>query len=101
MISWFVSKWHGRKIYNTFAEMPDSLLTFFGTSSFLVAGFYGYALGKFLPGYLDAANAVPFTDWGLLGWFLTAVFVTLGIMLWYFGSIAWRCNGLLRERWFA
>ena len=67
------SKWARRKKYATFAEMPDALVAFFAFSGFLVAGFYGYVLGRVVPDYLEIANKVPFDQWGVRGWFIEGV----------------------------
>lgn len=94
------SNWTSRKRYATFVEMPDSLVAFFALAGFLVAGFYGYVLGKVLPDYLEVANKVPFGQWGLKGWLVTGILAGLGLMVWFFGSVSWRCNGILRDRWY-
>ncbi|WP_284336591.1 hypothetical protein [Comamonas sp. NoAH] len=94
------TKWTNRKKYTTFAEMPDSLVAFFAIAGFLVAGFYGYVLGKVLPEYMEIANKVPFGQWGLKGWLITVILAGLGLMVSFFGSVSWRCNGLLRDRWY-
>ena len=100
MLKSLISKWKSRKKYKTFFEMPDWLVAFFALSGFLVAGFYGYVLGKVIPEYLEAANKVPLSQWGWQGWLLTGILAALGFMVWHFGSISWRCNGILRDRWY-
>jgi hypothetical protein len=100
MLNSLISKWKSRKKYQTFTEMPDWLVASFALSGGLVAGFYGYILRKVIPDYLEIANKVSLSDWGWQGWFLTTILATLAFMAWHFGSIAWRCNGTLRDRWY-
>ena len=100
MLKLLIAKWRCRKKYKTFTEMPDWLIVFFALSGFLVAGFYGYVLGKVVPDYLETTNNVSLGQWGWQGWLLTAILAALGFMVWHFGSVAWRCNGILRDRWY-
>lgn len=100
MLKSLYAKWRNRKTYKTYAEMPDWMVAYLALSGFLVAGFYGYVLSKVVPDYLETANKVPLNEWGWKGWLLTAILVALGFTVWHFGSIAWRCNGLLRDRWY-
>lgn len=100
MLNKLKETWKNRKKYPTYAEMPTVLVAFFAITGFLVSGFYGYVLAKVVPDYLEVANKVSPDAWGLKGWFLTAILVVLGITTWFFGSIAWRCNNILRERLF-
>lgn len=94
------TKWSERKRYKTFAEMPDWLLAVLAITGFLVAGYYGYVLKNILPDYLTTADSMRLSAWGYKGWLLTTILAVLGLMTWQFGSIAWRCNGILRDRWF-
>lgn len=100
MLKLLIAKWRGRKKYKAFTEMPDWFIVFFALSGFLVAGFYGYVLEKVAPDYLETANKTPLDQWGWKGWLLTAILAALGFMVWHFGSIAWRCNEILRDRWY-
>jgi len=100
MFESLISKWKNRKKYKTFTEMPDLLVIFFALPSFLVASYYGYVLAKVLPDYLDVANKVPFSQWGLKGWLLSTILAALAFMVWHFGSVSWRCNSILRDRWY-
>jgi hypothetical protein len=99
MLKSFIAKWQNRKSY-TFAEMPDWLVAIFALFSFLIAGFYGYVLEKVVPEYLETANKIPLDQWGWKGWLVTAILASLSFMVWHFSSIAWRCNGILRDRWY-
>lgn len=98
MLKILCSKWKARRKFRTFEEMPDLLVAFFGLSGFLIAGFYSFVLGKVLPDYLEVANQVPLNRWGPEGWLVAAILVVLGSAIWHFGSISWRCSGLLRDR---
>ena len=80
--------------------MPDWLVAFFALSGFLVAGFYGYILSKAAPEYLEIANKIPFSQWGWQGWLCSILLASLGLMVWFFGSVSLRCNGILHERWY-
>jgi hypothetical protein len=100
MLKSIYKKWTARKRYQTFTEMPDCLLAVLGVTGFLVAGYYGFILNKVTPDYLKTANNMPLSAWGPKGWLLTAILAVLGFMTWHFGSIAWRCNGILRDRWY-
>lgn len=100
MLKLLCIKWKNRRKFEMFSEMPDWLVAFFGLSGFLIAGFYGYVLDKVVPDYLETANKIPFGDWGWIGWMLAAILAALGGTVWHFGSIAWRCNGILRDRWY-
>ncbi|WP_158023337.1 hypothetical protein [Candidatus Nitrospira inopinata] len=95
-----ISRWKSRKKYKTFSEMPDLLVACFAISGFLVAGFCRYVLGKVVPEYLEAANKVPLSQWGWQGWLLSTILAAFGFMVWHCGSISWRCNGILRDRWY-
>lgn len=94
-------KWKNRKLYPKYSDMPDWLVSFFAVSGFLVSGYYGYVLAQVWPDYLNAANTVPLNEWGWKGWILTALMLGISSITWHFGSVAWRCNGILRDRWYA
>ncbi|KOC22246.1 hypothetical protein GL58_07195 [Comamonas testosteroni] len=100
MFKAILAKWKNRKKYKTFEEMPDPLVVFFGLSGFLVSGSYGWVLSKVVPDFLEIANRIPLSQWGWKGWVLTSIIAALGFMVWHFGSVAWRCNGILRDRWY-
>lgn len=89
-----------RKKYAKYADMPDFFVAFFAASGFVVSGFYGFVLSKVVPGYLDEAIKTPIENWGYKGWILTSFLAALGLIVWHFGSISWRCSGILRERWY-
>ena len=88
------------KRYGNYEDMPSWLLALFGAPAFLIAIYCGYAFGKILPMYVEIANKTPFDQWGLMGWLLTAELAVVAVVMWYFGSVAFRCNKLLLERWF-
>lgn len=100
MIKSLVSKMEDRKKYNTFSEMPDWLVVFFALSSFIVAAFYGYVLGKVVPEYLEIANQTPLHQWGWRGWVVTIILSAIAFIVWHCGSVSWRCNGIIRDRWY-
>jgi len=95
-----LKKWKLRKKYEFYDDMPTRLIIFFGLSSFLVAGYYGFVLGQVTPEYINAANGMPLTSWGIYGWSLTLILAALLFITWYMGNISWRCNSILRERYF-
>ena len=92
--------WKTRKKFASYAEMPTVFVAFFALCGFLVSGFYGFVLAKVVPEYLEVANKTPLDTWGIKGWLLTAILGALGLTTWFFGSIAVRCNTILRERLF-
>ncbi|MFD0928658.1 hypothetical protein ACFQ1T_02585 [Methylophilus glucosoxydans] len=92
--------WKNRKKFASYAEMPTAFVAFFALSGFLVSGFYGFVLAKVVPEYLEVANKTPLATWGIKGWLLTAILGALGLTTWFYGSIAVRCNTILRERLF-
>jgi len=94
------TKWKNRKKYATFSDMPDWMVATLALSGFLVAGYYGFLLVRVIPVYLTIANKIPLSKWSWNGWLLSTILATLGLVAWYFGSIARRCNGILRDRWF-
>jgi len=94
------SKWRGRKRYKTFGELPDWLVACLALSGFLMSGYNGYVLSEVIHDYLNTAESIPFSSWGVKGWLLTAIVAVLGLIVWLFGSLSWRCNGILRDRWF-
>lgn len=92
--------WRRRKIYKTFAEMPDLLVAFLGASSAIVASFYSYVLTQVMPSYMHTANTVALSRWGWLGFVATAIVGMLALLVWHFSSIALQCNTVLRARWY-
>lgn len=100
MLKSLISKWKSRKQYRTFSEMPDWLVAFFAIFGFLIADFYSYVLEKVVPEYLETANNVPLSQWSWQGWLLSALLATLEFIVWHFGSLSWRCSGILRDRWY-
>jgi H+/Cl- antiporter ClcA len=100
MFKHLILKWENRSRYNTLSEAPDWLLAYYAVSGFLVSGFYGYVLSKTIPEYLEIFNKMPMTQWGWQGWLSSILLALLSLIVWIFGSIFWRCNGLLRERWY-
>jgi len=98
MLKYLYGKWKSRPRYPSYADMPTPLIAFFAASGFLVSGFDAYVLGKTIPSYM--ANNIPLGSWGLTEWLLIVVFSLFGIRMWLFGSIALRCNSILRDRLF-
>lgn len=101
MFKAFYSRWEKRKRYSKYSDMPDELVAFFAITGFIVSGYFGYAVAQVWPDYMNAANTVPLSDWGWKGWMLTAVMLSLSLVIWHFGTVAWRCNGILRDRWYS
>lgn len=100
MINSFVKKWRSRPQYPTFSEMPDPLLVFFAVSGFLVSGYFGYVLASVVPDFLKVANMTPVAQWGWRGLLSVLLLGGLSVYVWLFGSVALRCNTILRDRWF-
>lgn len=94
------AKWHNRKKYKTFAEMPDAFVVFFALSGFLISSSYGWVLTKTMPDLLEVLKRIPLNEWGGKGWVLSITLAAISLTVWHFGSIAWRCNGILRDRWY-
>jgi hypothetical protein len=94
--------WRQRKIYITFADMPNGRLASLGLSAVVVTAVFGPLL-QCWPEYLRTASMpgafgslrVAATGVGL-GLFLLA----MSFVVWVYGTIAWRCQSLLRERLF-
>jgi hypothetical protein len=93
-------KWKSRIRYSSYTDMPTALISIFAAIGFLVSGFDAYVLSKTMPLYIETANSIPLSSWGLQGWFLTVLIALIGLRTWYFGSLAWRCNSILRDRLF-
>lgn len=74
------ARWNWRGKYEKYSEMPDWLVALFAISGFLIAGFYGFVLHEVLPGYLEIANKVPFSEWGSKGLLVTAMLAGLGVV---------------------
>jgi len=49
---------------------------------------------------MEEATSIPLGSWGLKGWLTTGLIALLGLMTWFFGSLAGRCKGILRDRLF-
>lgn len=93
-------KWKSRKKYPSFGDMPTILVSFFGLAGFTVSGFYGFVLSKSVPLFVEIGNKIPLSDWGWKGGTVAAILIALAYVTWVFGSIAWRCNSILRDRLF-
>jgi hypothetical protein len=100
MFKYMIFKWANRCQYKAFSDMPDCLVAFFALSGFLVAGFYGYVLSKTVPEYIEIANKIPYSQRDRQGWFCSILIASLSLMVWFFGSVSLRCNGILHERWY-
>lgn len=99
MLKNLYGKWKSRTRYASYADMPTALVSFFAATGFLVSGYDAYVLAKVMPLYIEEANSVPLV-WGLKGWLLTVGIALLSLRTWFFGSLAWRCNSILRDRLF-
>lgn len=95
------SLWKRRKRYDKYEQMPDWLLVVLGAPSFLITAYYGYVLAQAVPDYLRIANSLSLTAWGWQGWLLSLGLSWMAMAVWHFGSIAWKCNEVLRGRWYA
>jgi H+/Cl- antiporter ClcA len=84
----------------SFADLPDWMLAFLAIAATAIGGFYSYVLLKVLPSYIDVANSVPIDAWGWKGCLVTIIIGAICLASWHFGCISWRCNVLLRERWY-
>ncbi|SCY42703.1 hypothetical protein SAMN05216420_10648 [Nitrosospira sp. Nl5] len=100
MLNNLYGKWKSRTRYPSYADMPTPLVSFFAACGFLVSGFDAYVLAGTMPLYLEEANSIPLGSWGLKGWLLTVLLALLGLRMWFFGSLALRCNSILRDRLF-
>lgn len=100
MLKNLYGKWKDRTRYPSYADMPTALILFFAACGFLVSGFDAYVLAKTMPLYIEEANSIPLGSWGLNGWLLTVLLAIFSLRMWYFGSLAWRCNSILRDRLF-
>ena len=90
-----------RKLTNAkksrFSESSDWVVAITGLMAFFIAGYWGLMLGDIVPNAVKKSNEVGFTPDGIL----LAVFLSgFGLLFWFFGNIAARCNGILYERWF-
>ncbi|MHB1014355.1 MAG: hypothetical protein ACYC2W_03625 [Desulfurivibrionaceae bacterium] len=86
--------------YSSYEEMPTPLVAVSGITGFILSSLLGYLLVKVGTPYLELASNSSLDAWGLEGWFVTAIFAGIGLAFWFFGSLAWRCNSILRERLF-
>ncbi|WP_185244315.1 hypothetical protein [Citrifermentans bremense] len=93
-------RWETRKRYRRFSDMSDWQVAVLGIFGFLVAGYLSFALARVIPDYLRTANNLPLYRWGWRGWLLSAILVVQGLISWAWGTIAWRCNDIIRDRWF-
>lgn len=80
--------------------MPNGLLSFFALAGFIVAGYFGFVLQKVIPDFIDVANKTPISDWGWKGCMVLIILGFLAFIVWLFGSVSLRCNGLLKDRLF-
>lgn len=79
------------------SQLSSFWLLLLGSGSFLVAGYWGLLLGKVFPDYVVAANTQGFPPVAIA---LAVIFGVLGVGVWWYGTIAYRCNELLLERHF-
>ncbi len=94
------AKWHARRRYSKLVDMPSPLVAFFGLAGFIIAGWHGLVVSKILPDFLKTADSLPLNHWGWKGWLLLLVISLMGLWIWLFGSLAFRCNQILRDRWY-
>ena len=92
-------KWVERKRY-AISEMPTPMLCLLGLGSFLIAGYYGLFESKTLFDTVAITNSVALYQIGLLGALLWGLHAMMGIMIWFFGNLAWKCDAVLRDRMF-
>ncbi|MBB4731208.1 hypothetical protein SAMN05216588_107147 [Pseudomonas flavescens] len=79
-------------------ELSDWVVAPLGAASFLIAGYWGMAVGDVLPELVSVTNRHG------LSWFGAAAFVLLGMMgvtIWFHAHLAARCNAVLKQRHFS
>ena len=86
-----------RNKFSKFGEVNSPMAVLLGVPSFLVSGYCGLFLSKFVPSLIDATNAHGFSALGIALWLAAGL---LAFLVWVFGCIATRCHTVLYERWF-
>lgn len=94
------ARWRERKTYVSYESMPNWLVIIYGSSCFAVSGYFGLVLSASMPKYLEVANTVHPNQWGMQGWGALALILFFSLVVWHHGSIALRCNTILRDRWY-
>jgi H+/Cl- antiporter ClcA len=84
--------------YPTYEDMPSLLLFILFCSAGLVSGYYGMALAKVLPMYIESANKSK--ELGTAGIAIGVFLLGLMLFVYYFAETALRCRKILRDRWF-
>jgi type IV secretory pathway TrbD component len=82
---------------NTFDELNDWFVAFFGAIAFLVAGYWGLMLTEVVPEFIKVVNQHGIS---LFSIGLACLLGGFGVSVWFFGCIAARCHTLLYDRWF-
>lgn len=93
-------KWQSRRRYKSVSDMSDLCVAILGLLSFLPGSYLMFVLSGCMPQYLRTANSIPLSSWGWRGWMVSAILAMLAFLCWLCGNIAWRCNGIIRDRWF-
>ncbi|GJL54054.1 MAG: hypothetical protein NPIRA02_11860 [Nitrospirales bacterium] len=78
-------------------DLPDWGLLIYGTSSFLVAGYWGLVLSNIVPDFVKEVNKIGISPTAVM---VGLILGLLSLKFWLFGCIATRCHALIYDRWF-
>lgn len=78
-------------------EVNSLVLALLGTASFSITAYWGMVLSKTVPNLVEITNSYGLDALGLFLWLIAGA---LGLQVWVFGNVCWRCNTILRERHF-
>lgn len=93
----YIAKLISRNKFSKFLEISSPMAVLLGVPSFLISGYCGLFLSKFVPLLIDATNTHGFSVLGVVLWLAAGL---LAILVWIFGCIATRCHTVLYECWF-
>jgi hypothetical protein len=86
-----------RHKWRTLQEISSPLAALLGVTSFIVSGYFGLFLSKFVPPLIDATNAHGISAKAIGLWVAVAFFA---LVVWIFGCLTARCHSVLYDRWF-